>query len=217
MEWLVIAFFIVASSVLVLWFRVNGLALLYLSVVCWCSSRGASMLLLSLIPVVYVVGLLALLFPRRSRPAFETFQFCNRLPFGGLIFDKVLLGLIAPHKTLYNVRTVKFTNTELVVKFVESWWLRNPFSSVDVGALVGIGEMVAFGASQYSIHKSGRRAIPIRVSAEFVKKSRGRLTCSARAVVPPVDATTATLSAEIRDSKNDLCCTVNVELQLSKK
>ncbi len=112
---------------------------------------------------------------------------------------------------------MKFSEKELVLSFVESWWLRNPFASVDVGALCGIGEMVAFGASQFAVHKSGYRAIPVRVSADFVKKSKGTLSCSAKAIVPGIDATTVTLTSEIRDSKNELCCTVNVVLQLSKK
>jgi hypothetical protein len=214
MVWLFVLSF---CAWLAFWFRVPILVMAYSAIVLWASTKSVVLLLVSLCPTLYVAVVVLLLYLRMKKPAYELFAFSKRLPFGVLIFDRVALGFIAPHKTLYGLTTIKFSEKELSVAFFGSHWLKNPFQSVDVGALAGIGEMVAFGASQYAIQKSGRRAIPIRVVCEFAKKSKGKLIASSKSIDPPVDATTATVVGEIRDSANDLCCTVKVELQLGAK
>lgn len=209
---------IAVAVVLVAWFRVHIGFLVFIASL-WLlslSSWSHAVPLLLALPVAYVAVVVALLFVSRRKPAFASFRAVSRWPLGALLFDKVGLALIAPHKSLYGLRTVSFTETELVVAFRLSYWLLNPFGSVDVGPLCGIGEMVAFGASQYAISKSGMRAIPVGVRAEFVKKARGGLVCSAHAAAVAGDK--ATLVAEIREARTkELCCKVFVDMALSPK
>ncbi len=205
-------------AVLVVWFRVHAVFLVYFVVG---SAAGVLFgptslvtLLVVLAPPLYAAAFVAAMASRRKQPAFRIFAASRAWPLGAVMFDRLMPPLLAPHKSLYGFRTRRWTESELVVEFSCGHWLQNPFQSVDVGALCGIGEMVAFGACQQLILQSGRRAIPVAVRAEFVKKSRGLLTCRSSAQVPPAGAERHGCAAEVRDAAGDLCCTVYVDLQL---
>jgi acyl-coenzyme A thioesterase PaaI-like protein len=219
MELLSLAWMAAAVAVLVFWFRVHAVFLVYLVVVAGTGALfGPTSLLtlfLGLVPLLYAVAFVGFMALRSKQPAFRVFAAARKWPLGTLLFDKLVLALLAPHKSLYGLCTRRWTESELVVEVRDQYWLRNPFQSVDVGALCGIGEMVAFGASQQLILQSGRRAIPVALRAEYVKKSKGRLTCRAMAQAPPAGVERHSVSAEVRDEAGDLCCTVYVDLHIS--
>ncbi len=207
-------------AVLLAWFRVHPAFALYLTLSCSAGvGFGARSLLFAaaaLAPPLYVAVVFGALAMRRKRPLPELFALARTWPLGGLVFDRLLIAVSAPHKSVYGLRTVRWTSDELVMRFDCSFFLRNPFASVDVGALVGMGELVAFAATLHHLERSGRRAIPTGVKATFVKKSKGRLTVSARAQPPPAGAASGTVSAEIRDARGDLCSTVYVEFAIGE-
>jgi hypothetical protein len=126
---------ILLALVLVCWFRVSPFFLAYVVFVFALSNvlSGAFLVIVSLVPVVYLGILVALVLQDRKRPPFQTLKFLKQYPFGSIIFDRVLLALLAPHKSVYGLSTVRWTESEVVVSFEESFWLRNPFQSVDVG------------------------------------------------------------------------------------
>ncbi len=126
---------ILLALVLVYWFRVSPFFLAYVAFVYALSNvlSGTFLVIVSLVPVVYVGILVAMVLQDRKRPPFQTLKFLQGFPLGGLVFDRVLLALLAPHKSVYGLSTVRWTESEVVVSFEESFWLRNPFQSVDVG------------------------------------------------------------------------------------
>ena len=210
----------VFSALLVVWCRVHAAVLLHLLLVGGLIVLGASdalVLTALLAPLLYVgTVMLALVRHGLHKPAFELFLVAKRFPLGGLIFDRVALGFVAPHKTVYRPRVRVCTMEEAVVTFDQSYWLQNPFRSVDVGALLGVGEMVAFLASNGILAKRRIRAIPISTSGQFVKKARGRLTVSAKALTDEaLDRADGvlTVTSEIRDAAGDLCGTVSTDLK----
>jgi hypothetical protein len=208
-------------ATVVVWFRVHAVFLIYVvlggAAGTLFGSTSWLTLLVVLVPPLYAAAFVGAMAVRRKQPAFRIFAVARKWPLGPLLFDRLVLPLLAPHKSVYGVRTVKWSEAEMVLGFYSTYWLRNPFQSVDVGALVGVGELVAFGAVQQLILQSGRRAIPVAVRAEFGKKSKGRLTCRSAPVAPAAEAERHTCSAEVRDAAGDLCCTVYVDLHLSQK
>ena len=80
---------------------------------------------------------------------------------------------------------------------------------MDVGAICGIGEFVAFAACQHTMMKNKQRGLPVSTRAEFKKKCKGRLIVTA---VVPEDM--STISATIKDSSGEVCAIVYTELNI---
>jgi hypothetical protein len=211
--WLLVA---ALTQIFVQWFRVPVAFIVYVGLVNLLENPLLFWPLVVLPPLYILLVAIHVASAGLKKSAFTLYHRAAELPLGPIIFDRLLLAFFAPHKTVYGVRIASWTPSQLVLKFEASYWLRNPFSSADVGVLCGVGELAAFASSQEPLLKANLRGIPVTTSAKFLKKSKGVLRAISVPIAPPdVSMESCQLTAEIRDAANDLCCVVTVDLHLS--
>jgi hypothetical protein len=120
--------------------------------------------------------------PKKLFNICEAFKFLSKLPLGKRVFSGVI-GSLAPYSASISpiFSDLKLVGNKLtsVVYFDEQQWLRNPYSSVHAIALSNLGELSSgicvFAAMEYVPNVKG---IPVKISMEYYKKGRGRMTAT---------------------------------------
>jgi acyl-coenzyme A thioesterase PaaI-like protein len=95
--------------------------------------------------------------------------------------------------------------------------VRQHLGSVHAVALLNLGELTS-GLAMLTALAPGLRAIVTRISAEYFKKARGRLTAEASVTVPEVRGPVELpIFAEVRDGAGDVVCRVAVGWRLDSE
>src|SRR5262249_23100486 len=133
----------------------------------------------------------------------EIWDWWHDLPGGKWVFGK-LLGLAVPYTATIKPRVVELRPGYAKVEMDDRRGVRNHLHSIHGIALMNLGEVTTGLAATMTLPDNAR-AIPVRLSIDFVKKARGRLT--AECTAPAIDASVERehdLEAILKDASGDV-------------
>jgi len=125
------------------------------------------------------------------------------LPGGKWLFSR-LVGWSAPYTRTIGAQVLELSAGRSKVVMRDRWGVRNHLRSIHAIALMNMGELTTGLALTFGLPDDAR-GIPTRLTIEFVKKARGRLT--AECTAPAVDLATERdydVEAVIKDPSGDV-------------
>jgi acyl-coenzyme A thioesterase PaaI-like protein len=140
----------------------------------------------------------------------RTWERLHRRPGGRALFA-ALLGRMVPYTGSMGARIEELSPGRAVASLRDRRSVRNHLGSVHAVALVNLGEVVT-GLAVLTALPAGVRGNVTGLSAEYLKKARGRLTATARANALGLERVSESrdvqVVAEIRDPADQLVARV---------
>ena len=128
-------------------------------------------------------------------------------PGGKWLFSRII-GLIVPYTGALSATVQSLEPGHCVVTLADRRKIRNHLNSIHAIALCNLGEETTGLALMNSL-PDNTRGILIGISADYIKKARGKLTAECRCDIPDkLDTHEYTIKGDIRDSEGDLVATV---------
>lgn len=143
----------------------------------------------------------------------STWKRLGTRPGGAWVFHR-LLARFVPYTGALGARVLELGDGRARVELADRRRNRNHLGSVHAVALVNLGEMTS-GLALVSGLRPDVRSILVKISAEYLKKARGKLTATARIEIPEVTGPVDHLvEALIRNETEDLVCRVEAVWRL---
>lgn len=140
----------------------------------------------------------------------------SRLPGGTWLFSR-LVGLAVPYTGSIGACVEMLAPGQTRISLADRRKVRNHLGSIHACALANLGEM-ALGLALTALQPRDGRFIPVRLSLDYLKKARGRLTCE---VVLPfgdwADDAVWETEALIRDDSGEAVCRVTAAYKVGRK
>src|SRR5438046_858759 len=109
----------------------------------------------------------------------------NSVPCGGWLVSRVV-GWVVPYSRTVGAHVRELRPGYCRVTLRDRRKVRNHFQSIHAVALINLGELASGLATTLALPPDVR-GIPIRVTAEYLRKARGRLTAEAQVFLPSVE------------------------------
>lgn len=142
----------------------------------------------------------------------------SQLPGGAWAFSR-FVGRMAPYSGSIGARVERLEPGRCDVVLRDRRRVRNHLRSVHAIALANLGEL-ASGLAAMTALPQGVRGIPFRITIDYLKKARGRLTAYGTADMPAVDEpgrdVTGEVDARIVDEAGDVVAHVRVQWKLER-
>ncbi|KAL0478610.1 NADH-ubiquinone oxidoreductase chain 5 [Acrasis kona] len=145
------------------------------------------------------------------------------LPLGNTILGTTLMHYLILFSSPYSASISPVIDSMSVnsvqVSMNERFSVRNPFSSIHLAAIINLAEFAIGLNISNQMHGVGK-FIPTDLKVDFVKKARGRVSCTSVADVPtgPDNSNdkkaTYQTEAEVKDSNNEVVAKVAVTWSL---
>ena len=140
------------------------------------------------------------------------------VPGGKRLFSR-MLGRMVPYTGSVRAHITELEPGRATAELIDRKSIRNHLGSVHAVALANLGELVT-GLSVLSALPAGMRGIVTRLSAEYLRKARGRLTASAdvRALdlANAADASEIEAVAEIVDESGQIVARVTAHWRVNR-
>lgn len=140
----------------------------------------------------------------------------SRLPGGPWFFSR-LVGLAVPYSGSIGAAVEWLAPGQTRVSLADHRRVRNHLGSIHACALANLGEL-ALGLALTALQPSDGRFIPVRLSLDYLKKARGKLTCEVKLPYSDwADDAVWETEAFIRDESGDAVCRVTASYKVGRK
>lgn len=143
-------------------------------------------------------------------------KICSKLPAGRWAFSK-LLGFFVPYTGSIGASVLTLRPGHCKTSLSDRRAVRNHLGSIHAAALANLGEMT-LGLAMTALQPKNGRFIPVRLETDYLKKSRGTLTCQVD--LPYVDWPDQGEwqgEALIKDESGETVCKVLAHFKVGKK
>jgi len=141
----------------------------------------------------------------------------NSVPGGTWLFSQVV-GWVVPYSRTVGAHVRELRPGYCRATLRDRRKVRNHFQSIHAVALINLGELASGLATTLALPPHVR-GIPIRITAQYLKKARGRLTAEAQVFLPAVGESPLDYQVEstISDPSGEPVCRVAVTWRLERR
>ena len=120
-------------------YEVPAPLMLYVGVLFWLNGSWFVTSISLLVPLGYFAFLFSIVFKNMKKSGFTVYKALVAFPLGKTFFDHVVIPVLAPHKAVYKVRMIQFTETRYSLLFYFLHLISHPLTVYKLTLTVVIG------------------------------------------------------------------------------
>lgn len=127
-----------------------------------------------------------------------------------------LVGTLNPYTGSINARIMELGAGHATAQIRERKQIRNHVNSIHAVALINLAEVTTGLPMMYALPR-GTRGIPVGLSIEYLKKSRGVITCECSFDPPDGTEDQMTVDCTLRDEAGDIVATAAARWKIGRQ